>query len=55
MATMKEARTGRHNPETRNSDMPWWGILLIALGSAAVGGAIVYVVVMLQFAKSFNW
>jgi hypothetical protein len=39
----------------RTADVPWWGILLIALGSAVAGGAIVYIAVGLYIAKSFNW
>ena len=35
--------------------MPWWGILLIALGSAVAGGAIVFIGFGLYIAKAFNW
>jgi hypothetical protein len=34
--------------------MPWWGIALIALGGALVGGLIVYVVLLAYLARGFR-
>jgi hypothetical protein len=34
--------------------MPWWGIVLIALGGAIVGGLIVYWAVMIYLARGFR-
>lgn len=49
MRILSWARNGK------TAEVPWWGILLIALGSAVVGGLIVYVAVGVYIAKSFNW
>jgi hypothetical protein len=32
--------------------MPWWGIVLIALGAAALGGVIGYYWAMIQIGRS---
>jgi hypothetical protein len=35
--------------------MSWWLILLIALGSAAVGSFVTYVLTLLWIGKGMNW
>jgi len=34
--------------------MPWWGIALICLAAFCIGGLVVYIVLMLFFAKSLR-
>lgn len=35
--------------------MPWWGILLIILGSMAFGGLVIYFAIWAYLAKGLRW
>jgi hypothetical protein len=35
--------------------MPWWGVLLIALGSAALASGITFFGVLAWLGKAFTW